>query len=258
MSHPESPTASQEGRQRVTKKLPTFRVGFTKQLDALRAYALLSDNGSKAVHYSRVAETIKVHEANVSSMNPFFLENGFVEKNGSGYTPTAPVLEYARQHSWSAENAAQKLYPIIAETWFGQALSQRLHFRSMSDEEAIELLAARCSAGPEAKPQLRMLLEYVESSGVAARVNGQLQAVVPTRPDSSDGWQPQPTQAPTPPSEEINNNSAPKTETARNDGGAISFQCSIDVSMSEMQAWSPDRIASFFSGLAQVLAAKNG
>lgn len=46
--------------------------------------------------------------------------------------------------------------------------------------------------------------------------------------------------------------------TKRTSDGGITYDVSINVSMAEMQAWSPDRIASFFSGLARVLAAKNG
>src|SRR5689334_7260683 len=92
-----------DSKARLTKKLPTFRVGFPKQLDALRAYAVLSEGGTKPVHYRRVGDIIKVHEANVSSMNPFLLENGFLDKN---YTPTAPVLEYSRQYQWNPETAA--------------------------------------------------------------------------------------------------------------------------------------------------------
>src|SRR4051812_863272 len=96
-------------KSRLTKKLPTFRVGPAKQLDALRAYAVLSENGTKPVHYSRIAEIIKVHEANVSSMNPFFVENGLIIKAHNGYLPSPQVLEYDRAYSWKPETAAQKL-----------------------------------------------------------------------------------------------------------------------------------------------------
>jgi hypothetical protein len=38
--------------------------------------------------------------------------------------------------------------------------------------------------------------------------------------------------------------------------GAMRFNVSFDVDMSEMASWRADRIAAFFNGLAQVLAAK--
>jgi hypothetical protein len=38
--------------------------------------------------------------------------------------------------------------------------------------------------------------------------------------------------------------------------GSIEFQIQVRVGMQEMSNWSPERIAAFFGGVAQVLAAK--
>jgi hypothetical protein len=38
--------------------------------------------------------------------------------------------------------------------------------------------------------------------------------------------------------------------------GVIQFQVSVKVSMAELSGWSADRITAFFSGVAQVMAAK--
>ena len=38
--------------------------------------------------------------------------------------------------------------------------------------------------------------------------------------------------------------------------GVVQFHVSVKVDMKEFAGWEPDRIASFFSGIAQVLAAK--
>ena len=38
--------------------------------------------------------------------------------------------------------------------------------------------------------------------------------------------------------------------------GLVQFAVSVRVDMSELSTWSPDRIAAFFGGIAQVLAAK--
>lgn len=250
--------AQPDTRPKRSKKLPTFRVGFPKQLDALRAYALLSDNGTKPVHYGRVADIIKVHEANVSSMNPFFLESGFLEKSGAGYMPTPAVLEYARQHSWTADTAAQKLASIVNNTWFGQALSQRLQFRSMSEDDAINALASLCNAMPEARPQLRLLIDFSEAAGVLVRANGQLSAPVP---DSTEP-KPAPHSELMPPI--IDNRPQADAPAARSapaaaptqDGG-VNFSIDVQISMAEMKDWSAERITALFTGIAQVLAAKH-
>jgi hypothetical protein len=253
-----SPAAPQpETKSRLTKKLPTFRVGFLKQLDALRAYAVLSDNGTKPVHYTKVSDIIKVHEANVSSMNPFFLDNGFIYKAGHGYVPVPAVLEYNRAHSWKPETAAQKLQLLVANSWFGTALIQRLQFRSMSEEAAIEVLASECHAGPEAKPQLRMLLEYCEASGIIERANGQLTIISVSEPEEAKAApepirpNPEP-EPPAPLRSTISATSAPSQKD-----GSISLDIGIQVNLAEMGDWAPDRITAFFGGIAQILAAKN-
>jgi hypothetical protein len=253
-----------EPKTQPNKKLPTFRAGFTKQLEALRAYALLSEGGKKPVGYKAIADVIKIHEANVSSMNPFFLENSFIEKSGTAYVPTAPVIEYFRRHGWDPNTAAHALAPLIVNSWFGLALSQRLHFHSLAEEDALALLAARCQANPEAKPQLRVLIDFCEAANVVARADGKLRNV--PQPAAQDDTPPNPA-APTQPGPEpelveVAPAPSPSRPQVRQTGadsrqGAISLQIAFDVDLAEMRDWTPDRITAFFSGIAQVLAAKN-
>jgi hypothetical protein len=256
-----SPATPAPDKSRLTKKLPTFRVGFQKQMDALRAYAMLSENGTKPVHYTRVAEIIKVHEANVSSMNPFFLDVGLIIKTPNGYLPSANVLDYNRAYLWNQETAAAQLRSVIGDSWFGIEIGQRLAFRPMSEENALEVLAAKCNAGPEAKPQLRLLLDFCQAAGIIDRANGQLTLgavsgapdleprLDDTSPIRASERLPEASQQPAP------FRSAPSTATQKE--GAISLDISIQVDLSEMRDWSPERITSFFSGIAQILAAKN-
>lgn len=255
MSNPD--VAATAARPQLSKKLPTFRVGFSKQMDALRAYAMLSDGGNKPVHYSRVAEIIKVHEANVSSMNPFFLENGFILKATNGHLPAPQVVNYNRAFSWNQETAAGQLRALVGDTWFGMELTQRLSFRAMSEDAAIEVLAGKCNAGPEAKPQLRILIDFSEAAGVVARANGQLTLGAVMGPEDLEP--PLDTPKPESPAPAAPPVSVVSPAPARHaTEGGINFDVSINVSMAEMRDWTPERIASFFAGMAQVLAAKNG
>lgn len=246
-------TTASARRTQLSRKLPTFRVGFSKQMDALRAYAHLSENGTKPVHYTRVAEIIKVHEANVSSMNPFFLENGLIVKASNGHLPSSAVLDYARAYNWNTDTAAAQLRSLIAESWFGIDLVNHLTFRTLTDDSAIEILAAKCNAGPEAKPQLRLLLDFCEAAGIIARANGQIALAAVLGPPDLEQPLDSPAVEPV-----IEPQPTPWAQpTKRNDGG-ITYDVSINVSMAEMKDWTPDRIAAFFAGIAQVLAAKNG
>ncbi|MDB5451695.1 MAG: hypothetical protein JWO33_273 [Caulobacteraceae bacterium] len=230
-------------------RLPGPRLGFPKQLEILRGFAALSGSGKTPVHYSKVAETIQAHESNVSTMNPFFVENGFILKAGQGHVPSDAVLEFARQWNWNQDTAAAALAPLLRQTWFGHVLSQRLMFRSLTEEEAIQVLAAYCGAGPVMKPQLRVLLDYLSTAGVVRRENGHLTHVA----DASGA-----VAAPPPPEQSSALVVSPSHDPAPKSGaGNISLQVNVDVSMTDLAGWSADRITAFFAGMAQVIAAQN-
>lgn len=263
---PSPAAADQPAKPRLHFKLPTFRVGFQKQMDALKAYAVLSENGTKPVHYTRISEMIKIHEANVSSMNPFFLEIGLILKASNGYLPSAAVLDYNRARSWNPDTAALKLAPVIGQTWFGQELTQRLQFRELSEDEAIQVLADVSNAGPETKPQLRVLIEFCEATKIIERANGQLRLppivgtpIIETESTRIETEALPPCPVPLPQPQSSAPQSAPSVAPARDTHGVggVAFDVSINVSMAEMKDWSPERITAFFTGIAQVLAAKN-
>jgi hypothetical protein len=251
-----------DAKHRPTHKLPSFRIGFWKQMDLVRAYAALSENGTKPVHYTRVAEIVSVHEANVSSANPFFQSIGLILKASNGFLPSAALLEYNRAYSWDKDTAIVKLQPAILNTWFAQELTHRLQFRPLSEDAAILALAESCNAGPEAKPQLRVLLELCAATQIIDRANGQLtllpvgveEGKVAARQKRIEK-EVEPEVDPKPEPVNVSSTITPSNDSQRD--GAISLDIRMSVSMTEIQGWSPDRISAFFAGIAQVLAAKN-
>jgi len=50
----------------------------------------------------------------------------------------------------------------------------------------------------------------------------------------------------------------PPAERKQQVGDGITFSVNINIAMSEMQGWHPQRIAAFFEGLAKVVSAKEG
>jgi hypothetical protein len=243
-------------RAKATRKLPSTRLGFPKQLEVLRAFALLSAGGASPVHYGKVAQTVRAHDSNVSTMNPFFVENGLLLRQGNQHLPAQEVLEFARKHSWNKDSAATALGPIVGKTWFADAIMARLHFKPLSENEAVEILAAACSAGPEAKPQLRMLIDYMEASSLLRRENGQLIAIVPQHvppPAIQPPAEPPPSAPPAPQGGGTAMASTPTGLSA----GRVAFHVNVDVDMAELSSWSADRIAAFFKGVAEVIAAQN-
>lgn len=251
-------------KRRLTKKVPTFRAGFAKHLDCLRAYAVLSENGTKPVHYVKIGPIITLHEANVSSMNPFFMESGLIEKRQGGYMPCEAVLDYNRAYAWDKDTAGHKLAPTIRDTWFGHELTQRLQFDSMDEDTAIKLFADICNAGPEVRGQLRMLIDFCETAGLVKRDGSQIFSAESAAPRQRETAHAQPDSQPSikpttlPVSESAAQPAAPKQPSADlpSHSGTVHFQISANVDMTEMSGWSADRIAAFFAGIAQVLAAQ--
>jgi hypothetical protein len=263
---PEDPVkaAPEDGKSQPTKRLPTYRIKFSKQLDIIRAYGVKSQNGTKAANYKDVAEVVSIHANTISLLVGFLVENGFLERIGDATMPTKPVVEFAQAYSWSPDSAPKKLAPIIRRAWFGELLLEKLAFRAMPEDEAIAELAGAISAGPELKSQVATLTEYAIVTGLVRRDGSMLSlgedAAAPSselivaRQEKSQQGPEQRDSAPPP----ALSSSATTSTSFMTTEGAVQFHVSIRVTMQEMASWTPDRISAFFAGLAQVLAAKKG
>ena len=138
----------------------------------------------------------------------------------------------------------------FATSWFGEALIPKLRFKPVSVEEAIGIMGQAGSIGPESS-ELDMALWYLEQSGVVERENGTVKlGKTEVSDDEDESHAKAPMAAPVP--ETL---SRPNPES-KNRTGAIRLNVEIDVDTEEIAKWTPERITSFMSGLAQVLAAK--
>lgn len=243
------------------RALPTNRIAFPKQLDILRAFGAASEPDGRPVNNGDVASIVGLTAGTVSIINGFFLDLQLLQRTGDGICPSSEVLEYNRTSAWNAETAPQQLAPAIARSWFAQALMPKLRFKAISEEEAIQTLASAATAGPEYRSQIETLLDYLRVCGIVARENGQVrlsqqqqngQESTRTEQNTTTATTadpcPLPTRATT-----ITTQFSP-SPTA----GIVQFNISAKVDMQELATWSPDRIAAFFAGIAQVLAAKKG
>jgi hypothetical protein len=250
----------EKSKQEPTKRLPTERIKFSKQLDIIRAYGIKSLNGTRTASYKDAAEVTGIHFNTVSLMVGFLVENGFLERVGGDTMPTRAVLDFTQAYNWSAETASRKLAPIVRNSWFGELLLTKLAYRSMSEEEAIAELGGAISAGTEYKPSIGTLVDYAVATGLVRRDGNQLSLGETGGPEASTS-----PKSATTSSEQRDDSATPSRPAAAtvatsfmNTEGAVQFHVSIRVSMQEMAGWTPDRITAFFTGLAQVLAAKKG
>jgi hypothetical protein len=253
IAQPAEPEAAKNKRLRPTKTLPTERIAFPKQLDLLRAYAAASAPGGRPVTNADVADIVKMTASTVSMANAFFSDSGLLIRNADGgYVPSSDVTSYQLAYAWNPETASHKIAPVISETWFAKALLARLTFGPMEEAEAIEKLADAATAGPEYKGQLRVCVEYLIASGLVQRDGnmlkiGRTQATSQVPPEKLVSTQEQATAV---------RSAAVATTFAAPTEGVVQFHVSVRVDMKEFAGWQPDRIASFFSGIAAVLSAK--
>jgi hypothetical protein len=258
---PEIPKTSSKGA-RPTKVLPTRRITFSKQLDILRAYAAASGPGNKLVTLREVSDIVKMASGTVTIANPFFTDAKLLSRTeGMGLTPSPAVMEFARAFEWNRDTAAHKLAPPLSQMWFTEALLPRLAFGDLSEEEAITILAEKSSSPPDYKNQLRLILDFLEASGLIKREDGRVKAgskassaSQPAAPEKGtvehEDKKEHPSLSPT----------AGRVATAftQPTQGVVNFHIDVRMDMTEFAGWTPDRIAAFFNGIALVLSAKAG
>lgn len=252
--------AKSADRGKPTRFLPTNRIAFENQLNILRGYAAASGASLKSVTNDDVAKVIgTTTSSTVSLANAFFVESGLLSRNDQGLVPSESVVAFARAWEWSAASAGQKLAPVLQRTWFADVLFPRLSFNPLSEEEAISELGGHINAGTDYRPQLKLLIDYLEVANLIRRDNGSIRLVSGNASTPSASSEPAATREPSHASspETPSRNPALTTSFAQATQGIINFHVDVRVDMAEFSDWSPERITAFFGGVAQVLAAKS-
>jgi hypothetical protein len=255
------PDEPRQSDRRPTRALPTDRVQLSKQLNLLRAYAAVSGQSGKPVSSAEVANVAKLNTSTISLCNGFFADVGFIEKAPNGqYVPSPEVVSFLRAFAWSPETAPQKLAPRLRDAWFMRRLQPKLAMGGLDEDEAIRELGDEANADPRYTNSLRLIIDYLETTGLVRRDGNFLRAVDPAVGRSSE-TENVPREAATPGSfsgGDVTNTrtSAITTAFAQPTEGVVQFHISVKVDMAEFSDWSPDRITAFFGGIAQVLAAK--
>lgn len=232
--------------------MPTERIAFTKQLDILRAFAVAAADGSGSASNNMVAERVKMSPHTVVLTNPFFVDAGFLSRADRGrFAPAAEVTDFSRAHGWTPATAGHRLGPIVRRSWFGDLMLRMTSVTDRSEQEVLTDLAAAAGASPEHRAQLESLVDYAVLAGVVEREGGNLRQVRGTPQDT-------PARVATPSESAPQRGSAVATTFDAIEGGGVRFTVDVDVKMSDFADWHADRIAAFFNGIAQALAAKSG
>jgi hypothetical protein len=255
-------TVAASQRLKPQRTLPTERLAAAKQLAILRAYAIASGPSNKAVKVKDAASIAKMAEATVSLCSAFFKDVGFLSRNSEGQLlPAAEVVEFNRAYDWNATAAPTRLAPLLRQSWFGERLLPKLQYAPMSHGEAVADLAEAAAAKPVYRPNLLILLDFLEAAGLIIQENGQVRlgtGTVSQRTEAAaDDNSTEPTSSEAASRDQVKRETAPRLSTTfSQQEGVVQFHIGVKVNMSEFAGWSPDRITSFFAGIAQVLAAK--
>ncbi len=245
---------------RPTKFLPSERIQFTRQLDILRGWAAASGPLRKAVTNGEVAKIVKMQPSTVSMNNAFYASVGLLSKSEGGYAPAEEVMAFLRAYEWNKETAAQKLAPVLSRAWFYNAIASKLEFEARSETDCLQDLGDAANAGQDYKSNLKMLLEYLLAVGLVQRdgvliKKGGVSMSAATSP-ATTFTDPSPATPKPDAGAALSDSSKLVPNLFGTTEGQVQFNIAVKVNMGEFATWQADRIASFFSGIAQVLAAK--
>jgi hypothetical protein len=262
-SQPEKGRRTLRTGPRPRYSLPTDRIAWPRQIRLLRSFAVASAGGTAPVSIGEAAALAEL-SANTASLNSQFLVDAglLVRSEGGRFSPTEPTREFARAFEWNPSTAGQHLGVALRATWFARALEKRLLIQgSVTLADAVEYLATEAGASPAYQQQIRFLLDYLEEGKIIERSGDSIRLIRGSQlsEQAQAPGQDQDTARDTPPpaAPAAMTPTTPPTQTPKPLGG-VQFSIAIDVDIAELSTWSPDRLTAFFSGLAAVIAAKEG
>lgn len=247
-----------QAASKPTKFLPSERITFTRQLDVLRGWAAAGGPLRKAVSNNEVAKIVDMQPSTVSLNNAFYSSIGLLTKSEGGYAPAEEVVAFLRAHDWNKDTASQKLAPVLSRAWFWEALASKLEFGPRTEADCLQDLGDAANAGQEYKANLRILLEYLAAAGLIQREGETVKKGMPNMAPTAQTSPAESTAVPPKQETVAVGDSTSKTMPSLfgTTEGQVQFNIAVKVNMGEFSTWQADRIASFFSGIAQVLAAK--
>jgi hypothetical protein len=256
----DSPKGRSANRPRARYALPTDRLKFQAQIDALRAFAALSKSRQESVSSEQLAGYLKVAVGTAGLSNIFFVESGLIEKAGKGrYLPSEAVIEFQRKYTFNPQSAGPTLGPALGKTWYADVVRQRIEFGQATVDDLIDVLAAEAGADASFRAQLECLLEWLQLGNVIAfgpdghaRMVGELEAIATgvAEPTVDRG---------SPPSigEEPNTGVAsptPRLSRRTGEPPVLSLSFELRLSASDLAALSGDQIRQLFDGVGQIAA----
>jgi hypothetical protein len=251
-------------RPRATRALPTDRLKFDVQVTALLAFAVASDNGKRAVTSEDLARRLSVATATAGLNNMFFAESGLITRESKGrYMPTAAVIEFARQCSFSSDRARFLLAEPLKSTWFYEEVAKQLKMGPTTDAKMIEVLAGAAGVNADRRSQLALLLQWLEYVGLiegspgghVRLANGAATAQMPGETPPSDP--PDVAASPADPATtRPTTDSGREVPEPRQPDAVLTFSFDFAMTAEDLSKLSPEQIRAVFESVGQVMSLK--
>jgi len=155
--------------------LPYQSPQITKQIDILRAYYMLSEEGKKTVEYKEIAEAAGISDVLVSGNHKFFMYCGFLESTNGGYLPSEQLVEFMNRLEWKKlEEAKRLIRKFFEKKWFLDHLLKLMKSRGkMSKDEIINELGIKAGVKRSQNNirRLNRLFEWIEYAEIISESN---------------------------------------------------------------------------------------
>jgi hypothetical protein len=158
-------------KQRAERSLPTDRMTFDKQVEALRSIAQIGGNGKRPVTAEDISPNVGLKGGTGGLSNKFFRDSGWIVSAGRGaYAAADPLMQYHRHLNidpHDSHGARQYLAASARNSWYWEALEPMLE-GGVRQTMALHALSKEAGANDHTH-QLHTLLEWVEWLGLIRR-----------------------------------------------------------------------------------------
>lgn len=170
------PPARAKPKNRPKFPIPTDRLSFERQEEALRAVCVKSRQGQDEVTAVDMAAAMNISAATAPLNNAFFISVGLMDRTSkAGYKPTDLALRYANKWTFDKAAAPSILRPAFFESWFYNAVRDQLEINpGTSESQMIEVLAAIAGTDASYATQYGTCLAWLEYVGLASVDDGVL------------------------------------------------------------------------------------
>jgi hypothetical protein len=163
-------------RPRTSRPLPTDRLKFAIQPAALKAIAVASNYGERAVGGEDIAAKLGVSANTAALNNAFFADVGLIVRESKGlYKPVEAASEFARRATFNETEAATHLRTLFSDYWAFQDVKQQLLLGPATQKQMIQVLAHTAGASKDHETQLLNILLWLEFVGLIVIADGHIQ-----------------------------------------------------------------------------------